>query len=390
MTINRADIENITEIDLQELKDNAVGEGILYDYKLDLYGTSDADKREFLKDASSFANMTGGHILIGIEEDQGLPIGIPGVLADLDKEMLRLESLLRDRIEPRILGIRMQPVDLANGRRVLVIRIPKSWNPPHAVLHNKSRFIYARNSAGVHEASVDEMRSMFNAGADLLERASEFHRKRLIAVHGGSGPMGNLRHDGRLILHIIPLTALSAETAIDLKLLGPSNLVPIWCSGCNYGYNVHGYWTTSEAGSRSGYVQVFRNGIVETAAADIRVPSNRGAYIPTDTFEDQIATHLDSYLSSLRDAGAALPAYIMVAGTRMSGGYVFVNPHSPIPPALQPLPDHVELPTILIEDFSTIDEYRHSLKPLFDAIWNAAGHGGSRSYNSDGKWIRRS
>jgi hypothetical protein len=56
---------------------------------------------------------------------------------------------------------------------------------------------------------------------------------------------------------------------------------------------------------------------------------------------------------------------------------------------LQTLPDHVELPTILIEDFSTINDYRQSLKPLFDAIWNAAGYGGSRSYSADGKWTRR-
>lgn len=48
MSINRIDIEKISEVDLQELKDNAVGEGIQYDYKLDLYGN--ADKREFLKD----------------------------------------------------------------------------------------------------------------------------------------------------------------------------------------------------------------------------------------------------------------------------------------------------------------------------------------------------
>jgi hypothetical protein len=165
MPLTRSDVENTTQGDLQELCDNAVGEGILYDYKLELYGGSDADKREFLKDVSSFANTAGGHIVIGIKEDGGLPTAVIGVAADLDAEKLRLENLLRDRIEPRILGLRMVPVDLDSGRRVLVVRIPRSWNPPHAVLHNKSRLIFARNSAGAHEASVDEMRSMFIAGA---------------------------------------------------------------------------------------------------------------------------------------------------------------------------------------------------------------------------------
>jgi Putative DNA-binding domain len=390
MTVNRSDIEKITEGDLQELKDNEVGEGILYEYKLDLYGTSDADKKEFLKDASSFANTAGGHIVIGVKEDQGLPIDFPGVSTDLDKEKLRLENLLRDRIEPRILGTRMQPVDLENGRRVLVIRIPRSWDPPHAVLQNKSRLIFARNSAGVHEASVDEMRAMFNIGADLLERAREFQRKRQGNVHDGAGPLGNLLHDGRLMVHIIPFTAVSQESTIDLNRLEPGELVPIWCSGCNYGYNVDGRWTTSDTGDRSGYVQVFRNGIVETAAADVRSSSNRGPYLLTEAFEGQITIHIEKYLASLRRAGVALPAYVMVAGTRMAGSYVFVNPHSPLPPAVHPLPMQFQLPTVLIEDFSTIEEYRQALKPLFDAIWNAAGYAGSKSYNSNGRWIRRS
>jgi hypothetical protein len=74
----------------------------------------------------------------------------------------------------------------------------------------------------------------------------------------------------------------------------------------------------------------------------------------------------------------------------MTGSYVFENPHSPLPRATQPLPMQLQLPTTLIEDFSTIKEYRQALKPLFDAIWNAAGYSGSKSYNSDGKWVRRS
>jgi hypothetical protein len=183
MPLTRSDVENTTQGDLQELCDNAVGEGILYDYKLELYGGSDADKREFLKDVSSFANTAGGHIVIGIKEDGGLPTAVIGVAADLDAEKLRLENLLRDRIEPRILGLRMVPVDLDSGRRVLVVRIPRSWNPPHAVLHNKSRLIFARNSAGAHEASVDEMRSMFIAGATLLERSRDFQRRRMDDIH---------------------------------------------------------------------------------------------------------------------------------------------------------------------------------------------------------------
>ena len=112
---------------------------------------------------------------------------------------------------------------------------------------------------------------MFTAGADLLDRARQFQAERRDVVHTNSGPLGNLKQDGRLILHIIPFTALSQESVIDLRQLNSGELIPIWCTGCNYGYNVHGYWTTSDSYGCSGYVQVFRNGIIETAAADIRI-----------------------------------------------------------------------------------------------------------------------
>jgi hypothetical protein len=330
-------------------------EEALLDYKLDVYGSSDADKKEFLKDVSSFANTGGGHILIGIEEDAGLPTNVVGVTADLDAEMLRLDSLLRDRLEPRILGIRMIAVPLMNGRRVLLIRVPKSWTRPHAVLQNRSRLIFARNSAGVHEASVDEMRSMFNAGADLWEQAHAFQRERMILVHGGAGPLSNLSQDGRIALHIISFSAFSSPALINFSVLLPSELIPIWCSGCDFGYNVDGYWTTSGSGNLWGYVQVFRNGIIETAAGDIREVSNRGPYFLAGTFENRVAMTVENCLASLKRADVPLPAYVMVSGVRMSGTYVFFDPYSPIPKAVQPLREAFQLPTVTIEDYSTID-----------------------------------
>jgi hypothetical protein len=95
----------------------------------------------------------------------------------------------------------MQPVQLSGtSRKALVIRVPKSWNAPHAVLQRQSRLIYARNSAGAHAASVDEMRTMFLAGATFLDRAHEFQRRRLAEIHGDQGPFSNfLGEGGRLV-----------------------------------------------------------------------------------------------------------------------------------------------------------------------------------------------
>ena len=66
MSIDKIDFESIDEEDLKELVDVEVPEGVRLDYKLTQYGKSDKDKREILKDVSSFSNTVGGHLLIGM------------------------------------------------------------------------------------------------------------------------------------------------------------------------------------------------------------------------------------------------------------------------------------------------------------------------------------
>ena len=106
MPIDRLDFENISESDLVELVLEQVPEGLRIDYKRDLYGNSDADKREALKDISGFANAYGGHLIIGMKEENGFASGISGVASvNPDDVVLRLEQLARMGIEPRIQGL---------------------------------------------------------------------------------------------------------------------------------------------------------------------------------------------------------------------------------------------------------------------------------------------
>jgi hypothetical protein len=58
MALSNKSFEEISESDLNDQLTVGVPEGVLLDYKGDLYGRSDADVREFLKDVSSFANTS--------------------------------------------------------------------------------------------------------------------------------------------------------------------------------------------------------------------------------------------------------------------------------------------------------------------------------------------
>jgi Schlafen, AlbA_2 len=390
MPITRGDIDALSQVDLDELRENERAEGMLIDYKRDLYGSADGDKKEFLKDVTSFANTAGGHIIVGMAATAGVPTHLVGVNSNLDDEKLRLESLLRDRVEPRILGVRLQPVPLATGRSALVIRIPKSWNPPHAVLQGKSRLIFARNSAGVHEASVDEMRMMFTTGATLLEQAREFQRRRMEEIHSGESQFPLPGEGGRLVLHIIPFTAFGSASSVDPRRVHGQQLTPIWCSGFNSGYNVDGYWTSSGGSTRAGYVQVFRNGIIESAAGDVRAKDDEQRLVLyARDFEDHIATKIEAYMSALSHAEVPPPLLVMLGGVRMHGTTVIGNPLASYTekPVLRK-PDFF-LPVVSIEDYGSLEDYRRSLKPIFDAFWNAAGYAASQSYDQDGNWVRK-
>ena len=104
MTLEKP-LDSINEQDLKQLIENQVLEKKGLDYKLSLPSNSDADKKEFLADVSSFANSSGGDIIYGMAQDNttGLPMELVGIdSVNLDQETLRLESIIREGIEPRI------------------------------------------------------------------------------------------------------------------------------------------------------------------------------------------------------------------------------------------------------------------------------------------------
>jgi hypothetical protein len=220
MSLGRLNFDEIWEAELQALVETGVPEGVALDYKRGPYGRGDVDVKEFLKDVSSFANSVGGHLVIGMDEVGGVATAITPIIGlDADHEVQRLESLMRDGIKPRISGIRSKAVPVAGGGFAIVIRIPKSWNPPHRVsARNTSRF-YTRNSAGVHEVSVEELRVLFSVSATVQDRIRAFRRERLAKVTGGETPVALATNRGKLLLHIVPLLAFSPGRKLTCSAL---------------------------------------------------------------------------------------------------------------------------------------------------------------------------
>lgn len=94
-----------------------VREGRDLDYKRQLPGKASGEKKEFLKDVSSFANAAGGFLIYGMEEKDGEPEELVGISAENSEgEILRLASIIQTGVQPRIPGVRTKSIALQNGK----------------------------------------------------------------------------------------------------------------------------------------------------------------------------------------------------------------------------------------------------------------------------------
>jgi hypothetical protein len=124
-------LDAIRERDLLRLFEAGAAVSVYIDYKQRTFGGSEGEHAEFLADVSSFANTAGGDIVVGMAEAKGVPHAFVPFAGDADKETRRLEEIARSGLEPRIRNLRVRAVPLSAGGHVLIIRVPRSYVPPH-------------------------------------------------------------------------------------------------------------------------------------------------------------------------------------------------------------------------------------------------------------------
>jgi hypothetical protein len=388
-------LNQITFADIDQFMQEKWPEGKTVDYKRDPYGSRDEDKKELLKDVSSFANTQGGDILIGVDEDKGVPVGIPGVtVPDIDKEKLRLEEIIRRGLDPRIdFGIHhvLTPASSA----VIVIRVQESLLFPHRVVfQGKFGEFWARSSAGKYSMDTDELRRAFTLSATIYEQIKAFRSERVAQVSNGETPI-SLMPGGTLILHLIPVASFRSRHLFDVATMPDlaTRFPPIGASGWDYRLNLDGHVSYSsvrkDRTSRS-YTQFFRNGIVEAVLSDVVMEKKEegklllaGYYQRTLTQEQRPVTHL---LNGLRQVGIQPPVwgFLTITGTkgaRIPTDHVFGDENRSIDR------DTLMLPEFVIDDLGT--DAAALLRPVFDLVWNASGFARSFSFDTSGKWVGR-
>ena len=166
-------LSDLQEQDLQRLVDDQVQERDSIEYKRDMYGNSDDDKREMLKDITSMANHRGGYIVIGIEaDDEGIPTNVIGI--ETGNRVERIRSSCLDNIDKRIVGLDIGDLELSNSRVVIVISIPESINAPHMVTYKGLNQFWKRHGRQKEKMTTHEIGEAFDKRLSNLNRLDRF------------------------------------------------------------------------------------------------------------------------------------------------------------------------------------------------------------------------
>ena len=120
-----------------------------------------------VKTVIAFANTGGGTLYIGVD-DEGVPVGVD----DVDAEMTRVTSLLRDSVKPDILMMISVVPEAIDGRDVIAVHAGRGVKRPYYLASKGPRpeGVYIRSGAASVPASDSSIiRMIRECDGDVFE-----------------------------------------------------------------------------------------------------------------------------------------------------------------------------------------------------------------------------
>ncbi len=286
-------------------------------------------------------------------------------------------------MEPRLPAHRFHAVEAQPGRHVLVLVVKQSWMGPHMVATADSRF-YARTSAGKYALDVTEIRAAFLQGEELPARIRRFRDERLGLIASSETPVA-LRAGARVVLHLVPFSALGRGTTVDLAAW--KKVAPPGLGGSSDGsmFNADGHVVGEGRGDQSaqGYVQLFRSGALEAVYAHSH--EVKGLRVMNVwAFESLLVEALSRYHRAFGEIGVLPPISVALSLVGVRGYGLVYSARSDRGGRAVVVKDVVTLPDVVVEELDL--EPAAVLRPIFDALWQTFGLPRSLTYDEHGKW----
>jgi hypothetical protein len=392
MALLHIPLAQITQAHLQALKNTGAAESRTIDYKRDTYGPN--DNAEFLADASSFANTSGGDIVIGVAAKQGVPTAFAPLTIDLDQEQLRFEECARTGLEPRLPKIDFHRVPVTGGS-ILIIRIPRSFNAPHRVIRQNSNRFWARSSGGKYQPNVDELRQLFLAAPQLAERIRNFRIDRIAKIAADQAPV-RLMNRGTMVIHIVPLGTVGSNVDLplqklfrDLQAFSPISSRSAQSTRINFDGILKLSNADQQAKEQRAYVQLYHSGAIEAVISTIRHPELDVVFCQ----EDNIVGNVWRLLRDLGQIRVQPPYGVLISFVGVLNGHLNLERaqrasyYEDVGHAFDQ--DQYHFSEVIFDAIPlSIEESATVLRPILDQIANSAGEPYCRSFRpEDGRYI---
>lgn len=366
-------LSDLQEQDIQRLVDDQVEERDTVEYKRDMYGNSDDDKREMLKDITSMANHRGGYIVIGIEaEDEEIPTDIVGIKAGNHIE--RITSSCLDNIDKRMVGLEIEDIPLSNGRVVIIISIPESINIPHMITYKGLNQFWKRHGRQKDKMTIDEIGEAFDRRLSNLNRLDRllFTRKAQILENIGS--------ETQMVISASPaflgdeMIFNNQDNNLRQMILNPPQQLPRGRISCGQPYpTIKGlradqstpYYSTP---SFNEYIEVFSNGYIEFGK-QIERKGEYGTYIASGV-EIPLIVNFMRFIRSVYEQYLPLrPLVLSLSILNAKGIWLAVSSHSSENSKVKWQEQHLELGKFYAENISA--ERKLLTKAICDRLYQA-------------------
>ncbi len=203
-----------SDIDIADINNLITGhitEGQNLEFKKEVWGRSDEDVREMLRDISSIANGYGGYIVVGMEEDPATGAAIalhPVPSAGEERDRIFASSLAN--FQPRIRGLDIKTLEVTAGNEILLIKIPDSFDL-HQITYKGLHQFWVRHDRQKTRMSTDEIKDAILKSHQSGEETQKLVDDRMQAIKAAGGT--------KLVLTATPIKLESNLFKIDDEAL---------------------------------------------------------------------------------------------------------------------------------------------------------------------------